>query len=207
VASRAITNNQQSAWSSDGNVTLNGTANLAPNQTASSGSSVMTRSLVDAHLFADGEPVGWQYIDPSLGYGGGNIMTKGEASFAPFYRGTTMNLTSGSKYGFYKIPRFTSTRTNLLVVTTWLLPPNNSNRTWRATVSMRDEVSGNTVRDTREYTNTIPVSTYSVVALTNLFNAQTPPTGDEMLIAGATTNATYTITNTYYLTEIKVLLY
>jgi hypothetical protein len=48
VASRAITNNQQSAWSSDGNVTLNGTANLAPNQTAASGASVMTRDLGDA---------------------------------------------------------------------------------------------------------------------------------------------------------------
>jgi hypothetical protein len=48
VASRAITNNQQSAWSSDGNVTLNGTANIAPNQTASAGASVMTRDLGDA---------------------------------------------------------------------------------------------------------------------------------------------------------------
>jgi hypothetical protein len=47
VASRAITNNQQSAWSSTGNVTLNGTANLAPNQTAASGSSLLTRDLAD----------------------------------------------------------------------------------------------------------------------------------------------------------------
>jgi hypothetical protein len=33
-----------------GNLTLNGTANVAPNQTASSGSSLMTRDLADTRL-------------------------------------------------------------------------------------------------------------------------------------------------------------
>jgi len=36
-----------------GNVTLNGTANAAPNQTAASGSSLMTRDLVDARIYED----------------------------------------------------------------------------------------------------------------------------------------------------------
>jgi hypothetical protein len=43
-----LTNNHASAVTLGGNVTLNGTANLAPNQTAASGSSLMTRDLGDA---------------------------------------------------------------------------------------------------------------------------------------------------------------
>jgi hypothetical protein len=60
VASRAITTHQQSAWSSDGNVTLNGTANLAPNQTASSGSSLMTRSLGDTRYLLGESILDWE---------------------------------------------------------------------------------------------------------------------------------------------------
>jgi hypothetical protein len=66
-----LTNNHTAAVTLGGNVTLNGTANLAPNQTAASGASVMTRDLGDGrYLLGVGSVGSNNFYFPNAGFSG-----------------------------------------------------------------------------------------------------------------------------------------
>jgi hypothetical protein len=109
VASRAITNNQQSAWSSDGNVTLNGTANLAPNQTAAAGSSLMTRGLGDARYIRS-------ILDPAAAFLANTALVDSPVgTFNYCVRLSTLN----GRVAFY-LPEPPFSATNAVILTRWM---------------------------------------------------------------------------------------
>jgi hypothetical protein len=109
VASRAITNNQQSAWSSTGNVTLNGTANLAPNQSAASEASLMTRGLGDARYIRS-------ILNPSAAFLlNTSLIDSPLGTLNHCVRLSTLN----GRVGFY-LPEPPFSATNTIIVTRWL---------------------------------------------------------------------------------------
>jgi hypothetical protein len=68
-----LTNNHTAAVTLGGNLTLNGTANIAPNQTASSGSSLMTRGLGDGrYLLGSGSVGSNNFFYPNTVFGSGS---------------------------------------------------------------------------------------------------------------------------------------
>jgi hypothetical protein len=205
VASRAITNNQQSAWSSTGNVTLNGTANLAPNQTAASGASVMTRDLVDARFPYDGEPIGWQRVEPWTAWGGGLGSTIVDTP-APFIlRGVAYGGTA-TVYKWFKTASFTSSRTNLTVITTWHCPTNSAGMTYIISFGLRYELGHGGASFSQDITNTVVNNSSHLFSLTNTFQTPQGFLG-EVLVQRGTTNAVQTLTNATFLTDFRYLLH
>jgi hypothetical protein len=104
-----LTNNHTSAVTLGGNLTVNGTANIAPNQTASSGASVMTRDLGDARYVRS-------ILDPAAAFLANTSLIDSPVGTQNYcVRLSTFN----GRVGFY-VPEPPFSATNTVILTRWM---------------------------------------------------------------------------------------